>query len=524
MRTFLIADVRGYTRFTRERGDEAAADLAMRFADVARECVLACHGEVVGLRGDELAAAFGSPRLALQAAVMLQRRLADEVRADPSRPLLVGIGVDAGESVPVEDGYRGAALNLAARLCSLAKAGEVLVSDTVEHLAGRQPEITFKDRGRRRVKGIEHAVHLYQAVFPLDLPTLPAATPRWTRTRIAVVVATVVVVVMAAVAIAIARSGTNALVAVPVRANSLAEIDVKTGRLVGDVHLPSRPSGVVSGGGWVWVAEEQIDNVVRLDPKTLKPVSDGIGIDPAALAYGAGSLWAYDPVDRQAARIDPDLLQVPSPATFALPPCPKRPKSAGEYYSCQLGGIAVADGSVWIGRAIAGDPSDLGVLWQFNPRSPIPTRVHTIPNVPATEIVHGAGSLWTAGTWSESLAVEINPNTRGVIDRWTVPGGIYPQAFGMTWLDGYAWLVSAAPELLPLGPGPNGASGFFGGVRLSAGAADVIAGGGYLWVTNDGGTVVEINPNTRRVVDTYRLHHGVSGVAYTKNRVWVAVT
>ncbi len=30
--TFLIADVRGYTRFTRERGDTAAAILAKRFA------------------------------------------------------------------------------------------------------------------------------------------------------------------------------------------------------------------------------------------------------------------------------------------------------------------------------------------------------------------------------------------------------------------------------------------------------------------------------------------------------------
>ena len=32
IKTFLIADVRGYTRFTSERGDEAAARLATRFA------------------------------------------------------------------------------------------------------------------------------------------------------------------------------------------------------------------------------------------------------------------------------------------------------------------------------------------------------------------------------------------------------------------------------------------------------------------------------------------------------------
>ena len=36
IRTFLIADVRGYTRFTRERGDAEAARLAKAFADLAR--------------------------------------------------------------------------------------------------------------------------------------------------------------------------------------------------------------------------------------------------------------------------------------------------------------------------------------------------------------------------------------------------------------------------------------------------------------------------------------------------------
>lgn len=33
-RTFLIADIRGYTRFTREQGDAEAARLAKAFADL----------------------------------------------------------------------------------------------------------------------------------------------------------------------------------------------------------------------------------------------------------------------------------------------------------------------------------------------------------------------------------------------------------------------------------------------------------------------------------------------------------
>jgi class 3 adenylate cyclase len=44
IRTFLIADVRGYTVFTQERGNEAAAALAGKFAAVAREGVEAGAG------------------------------------------------------------------------------------------------------------------------------------------------------------------------------------------------------------------------------------------------------------------------------------------------------------------------------------------------------------------------------------------------------------------------------------------------------------------------------------------------
>ena len=46
IKTFLIADIRGYTVFTQERGDEAGAALAARFADIVREQVEAREGSV----------------------------------------------------------------------------------------------------------------------------------------------------------------------------------------------------------------------------------------------------------------------------------------------------------------------------------------------------------------------------------------------------------------------------------------------------------------------------------------------
>ena len=78
--------------------------------------------------------------------------------ADASLPLAVGIGLDAGEAVPVDGGYRGGALNLAARLCSLAGPGEVLVSPGVTHFARKVEGLDYVERGAVRLKGLEKPV------------------------------------------------------------------------------------------------------------------------------------------------------------------------------------------------------------------------------------------------------------------------------------------------------------------------------------------------------------------------------
>jgi WD40 repeat protein/class 3 adenylate cyclase len=160
IRTFLIADVRGYTLFTQARGDEAGAELASKFAAVARDGVEAGGGVVVELRGDEALAVFDSARQAIRAAIELQRRFVDATVAQPTLPLAVGIGLDAGEAVPVDGGFRGGALNLAARLCSIAGPAEILASPAVTHLARKVDGVAYVDRGAVRLKGIEQPVQV----------------------------------------------------------------------------------------------------------------------------------------------------------------------------------------------------------------------------------------------------------------------------------------------------------------------------------------------------------------------------
>jgi len=66
-------------------------------------------------------AVLGSARQALRAAVDPKARCRAASEADSSLVAMVGTGPDVGEAAPVEGGYRGAALNLAARLCGRSR-------------------------------------------------------------------------------------------------------------------------------------------------------------------------------------------------------------------------------------------------------------------------------------------------------------------------------------------------------------------------------------------------------------------
>src|SRR5438132_2701202 len=218
IKTFLIADVRGYTLFTQQRGDEAAAKLASKFADLARDGVERRGGSVIELRGDEALAVFTSARQAIRAAVDLQTRFVEETEGDPTLPLLVGIGLDAGEAVPVEGGYRGGALNLAARLCGQAGPGEVLASSEVLHLARAVDGIRYIQRGEVHLKGLAEPVRIVRvvpegddpavALAPLAAARRPPPAPRRPRLRSwKLVAAAAAAAVVVAVIVPISLSG-----------------------------------------------------------------------------------------------------------------------------------------------------------------------------------------------------------------------------------------------------------------------------------------------------------------------------
>ena len=159
-RTIVFTDIVGSTRLTQQLGDSAAMELLRVHDRIARRAVDQGGGSEVKHTGDGLMASFRSVSSALEAAVAIQRELAQHNRTAPHR-LEVRIGVAAGEPVFENDDLFGAAVQLAARLCDRAGSGSILVSGAVRDLAiGKR--FAFARRGRMTMKGFDEPVSLFE--------------------------------------------------------------------------------------------------------------------------------------------------------------------------------------------------------------------------------------------------------------------------------------------------------------------------------------------------------------------------
>jgi len=383
-----------------------------------REQVEGRGGSVVELRGDEALCVFGSPRAALRAAVDLQRRCAEEMRADPSLPLAVGIGIDAGEAVPVAGGYRGGALNLAARLCSIAGRGEVLVSDGVVHLARRTDEMSYVDRGAQSFKGFEQPVRVYQIGFELDLPDEPAPPGRSRPALLLPVAVAGVLVVIAAIAAGALLSGgsdhPHAL-----GTNVLGALDAN-GHILGDVRLPGPPAAVAAGAGSVWATLSDLDQVDRINPKT-RAVVDPVPLPqgtraPTGIAVGGGGVWVADSGSGEVSWINPrDTGAVKQIAVGQGP-----------------GPIAFGEGAAWVINAVD------ATLQRIDARTLRAAPAVAVGGSP-TAVTVGGGWVWVTDGGSGSV-LKLDPKTMQVVSRSHVGNDPVAVAYG----GGRVWVANAA--------------------------------------------------------------------------------
>lgn len=176
--TVIFCDMRGFTSLAERLPPEEVVAALKDFYTLMIDLTIKNNGIINKFLGDAVMAIFGAPKpdpehcwQAVRTAVAMQTGVA-EIRAqrisDGKDPISIGIGISAGEavagSVGTEDQMEytviGDRVNLAARLESNAKPGQILVSEeTYRKVADR---VTAKCLGEIMVKGKEEPVTVFE--------------------------------------------------------------------------------------------------------------------------------------------------------------------------------------------------------------------------------------------------------------------------------------------------------------------------------------------------------------------------
>ncbi len=163
-RTILFTDIEGSTALTQRLGDAKARELLRKHERMVRDALQAHGGSEVKTMGDGFMASFSSATKALESAIAMQRAFAKH-NESAEEPILVRVGLNAGEPIAEDEDLFGTAVNEAARITATAKGGKILVSNVVRQLA-KGKDFFFSDRGETSLKGFDEPVRLFEVRWP----------------------------------------------------------------------------------------------------------------------------------------------------------------------------------------------------------------------------------------------------------------------------------------------------------------------------------------------------------------------
>ena len=167
--TFLFMDLVGFTALTAERGDDDAAELALRLYDGVRPLLAQHCAEEVKTIGDAMMVRCEDPQLAVRLGVKIVDALAASEGFPPLR-----VGVHTGTAVTRNGDWYGSAVNVAARLCAAAAGGEVLVSEATRGAAGK---LSGVELGERQLHWLKHVPEPVAAWPVSECPSTPRRRP-----------------------------------------------------------------------------------------------------------------------------------------------------------------------------------------------------------------------------------------------------------------------------------------------------------------------------------------------------------
>jgi adenylate cyclase len=179
--TVLFVDIRGFTTLSEDKKPESIVELLNDYFTCVTDVVIKHGGHLNKFVGDEAMAVFGAPvpnlqhaEAAVRAALDIQKEISglDRGTLITGMAIQVGIGINSGVMVAgnlgsekrMEYTVRGDNVNVASRLTSLAKPGEILISGQTYELIKDKSILNIEKRRKILVKGRKMRIGIFKVL------------------------------------------------------------------------------------------------------------------------------------------------------------------------------------------------------------------------------------------------------------------------------------------------------------------------------------------------------------------------
>jgi DNA-binding SARP family transcriptional activator len=338
-------------------------------------------------------------------------------------------------------------------------------------------------------------------------------------------VAALIVVAAAASAAVVLRRDSEPTALSAISPDSIGIVDPSEDALVAEIPLHTRPAAIAFGAGSLWLATYDRETLLRIDPRTHRVTqTTGLGAEPTAIAVADGYVWVL--CSRRAKllfQFDTDTggLVAKHALTPKIPPATAThglPFGRIGFEYDEPFDVAAGAGAAWIAYP-----------YEVLRVDGTTAAVEHIRSGAGGGITFGERSVWTLGQlWNDSPGkfFRIDPEKRAVTGTIPVPrvyvpgrgsGGMAADAEGV-WATVGGAVSKLATEV-----------GLVGTVtRLHHAPIDIAIGEGAVWTANDDGTVSSVDAKTGDLsatipLGTYpRVAYPVQ-LAAGAGAVWVAV-
>ncbi len=163
----VFADVTGSVRLFDLLGDEKAWKLIQKCLKGMTAEVDKHRGRVIKTIGDEIMCTFFAADDAVKAAVAMQEQVRDDsIGGEDNEPALsLRIGIHFGEVIPKDNDVFGDAVNLASRMATAAKGGQIITTQFTAEALSQPLKSKVRLVDRMPVKGKRDPINVYEVVW-----------------------------------------------------------------------------------------------------------------------------------------------------------------------------------------------------------------------------------------------------------------------------------------------------------------------------------------------------------------------